>query len=87
MSETLSVPDRPTVEQFLLEQVEAAGVAAEDITLEGTLESLGLDSLDVVELSQSVKKEFGIPVAPQDFLQARTISDAVSVVCRLAGIS
>jgi acyl carrier protein len=51
--------------EFVIEQVEATGAAPDQISLTAKLDSLGLDSLDVVEISQRVKKELGIPVSPK----------------------
>lgn len=39
----------------------------EGITLDTTIESLALDSLDFVELQVVVKKEFGVALDPQAF--------------------
>ncbi|HEY3607368.1 MAG TPA: acyl carrier protein [Pseudonocardiaceae bacterium] len=86
MSAALSGYDRKSVEEFVIEQVEATGADPDLIATTATLESLGLDSLDVVELSQGVKKQMGIPVSPKDFVDALTISDAIAVICRQAGI-
>jgi acyl carrier protein len=86
MSAALSAYDRNAIEEFVLEEVEAAGADPGLISLAATLESLGLDSLDVVELTQAVKKRTGIAVKPKDFIDVVTIGDAVAVVCRRAGL-
>ncbi len=86
MTAAMSELSRKSVEEFLIEQVATIGVDSGEISSAATFESLGLDSLDVVELSQSVKKNLGIPVSPKDFVEAETISDAVAVICRQAGI-
>lgn len=86
MSAALSKHDRKSIEEFVIEQVEAIGADPDLISATATLESLGLDSLDVVELSQGVKKQMGIAVSPKDFADAVTISDAVGVICGRAGI-
>jgi acyl carrier protein len=86
MSTVVSTYDRDAIEELVLEEVEAAGADPALINPEATLESLGLDSLDVVELSQAVKKKTGIAVKPKDFVDAETIADAIAVVCRQAGL-
>lgn len=86
MSAAVSTHDRASIQEFVLDQVEAAGADPELVSTTATLEDLGLDSLDVVELSQSVKRQLGIAVGPKDFVGAVTIADAVDVVCRRAGI-
>jgi acyl carrier protein len=86
MSAAISAYDRTAIEEFIVEEIEAAGADPSLISLTATLESLGLDSLDVVELSQAVKKKTGIAVKPKDFVDAVTIGDAVAVVCGRAGV-
>jgi acyl carrier protein len=78
--------DRESIEQFVAEQIEAAGVDPALISPTATLDSLGLDSLDLVELSQGVKKVMGIPVSAKDFVHTENISDVIGVICRRAGI-
>lgn len=86
MSSAMSTYDRKSIEDFVIEQVEATGVNADLISPTATLESLGLDSLDVVELSQGVKKKMGIAVSPKDFVGAVTISDTIAVICHRSGL-
>jgi acyl carrier protein len=86
MSFAVSMHDRKSVEKFVFEQVEATGADPDQISHSVTLEDLGLDSLDVVELSQGVKKQLGIAMHPKDFVDAVTISDAIAVICSRAGI-
>jgi acyl carrier protein len=86
MPTAITAHDRKAIEEFVIEEIEATGADPGEISLAATLESLGLDSLDVVELSQRVKKELSIPVSPKDFVDAETISDAVAVICDKAGI-
>jgi acyl carrier protein len=80
MSTASYTHDQNAVREFVVEQIQSVGVEPDAISLDATLESLGLDSLDVVELSQSVKKHLGIAVSPKDFSEAVTISDVLSVI-------
>jgi acyl carrier protein len=60
-------------------------LAADAITPESTLESLGLDSLDLIELLFDVEDEFGIRI-PQDggaALKTATIQDIIDSVQKL----
>ena len=60
-------------------------VEPERVTPEATLESLGLDSLDLIELLFEVEEEFNIRV-PQDGgseLRTATVQDIVDSVDRL----
>lgn len=86
MSTAASTYDRKSIEEFISEQIAATGVDPGAISPAATFDSLGLDSLDVVELSQSVKKNLGVAVSPKDFVDAETIADAITVICQRAGI-
>jgi acyl carrier protein len=60
-------------------------LAPDAITPESTLESLGLDSLDLIELLFDVEDEFGIRI-PQDggaALKTATIQDIIDSVQKL----
>ncbi|WP_333772284.1 acyl carrier protein [Streptomyces sp. IBSBF 3136] len=76
--------DRKRIQEFVINQIESIGVEKDYVSLDDTLDTLGLDSLDVVELSQTVKKKLGIPVKPGDFVDTVTISDVLSVICERA---
>ena len=41
---------------------------------------MGIDSLDVVELTQAVKKQLIIPVKPKDFENATTLQDVIDII-------
>ena len=63
-----------SLEEFVTQQVIDMGV------LDAKIDSMGLDSLDVVELTQAVKKQLMIPVKPKDFENAATLQDAVDII-------
>ena len=55
-----------------------------EITLESKLyEELDLDSIDAVDMIVKLQKLIGKKVQPDDFKNARTVSDIVDVVHRL----
>lgn len=58
---------------------EQLGVDADTITLEATfVEDLGVDSLDLVELSMALEDEFGIEeMAEEDMANIKTVGDLV----------
>ena len=58
---------------------EQLGVDAETITLEAAfVEDLGVDSLDLVELSMALEDEFGIEeMAEEDMANIKTVGDLV----------
>ena len=58
---------------------EQLGVDADTITLEAALvEDLGVDSLDLVELSMALEDEFGIEeMSEEDMANIKTVGDLV----------
>lgn len=52
------------------------------ITLESTLESLELDSLDIFDLLFNAEDEFGIKV-PNDQVEITTLADLVALIDRV----
>ncbi len=72
--------DEQTIATFVDDQIEAFGVDRDDINPDAGFEELGLDSLDLVELSQAAKKKLGINIKPKDFIGTVTVADAVAVI-------
>ncbi len=60
--------------------VDTFGVTAEDVTPEATFESLGLDSLDVVELTLVLEEETGVKLEDEELEDVRTVQDAIDKV-------
>lgn len=56
------------------------GVPAEDVTPEATFESLGLDSLDVVELTLVIEEQLGVKIEDEELEDVRTVQDAAAKV-------
>lgn len=58
---------------------EQLSVNSDDITLEATfVEDLGVDSLDLVELSMALEEEFGIEeMSEEDMANIKTVGDLV----------
>lgn len=72
--------DRSAIEEFVREEFRDMGVEDSRMTPESTLDELGLDSLDVVELSQSARKKLGLIIHADDFADAKTFGEAVGVI-------
>ncbi|HEV2772039.1 MAG TPA: acyl carrier protein, partial [Thermoleophilaceae bacterium] len=51
-----------------------------EITRDATFESLDIDSLDLVEMSQVVDEEFGVQVKGEDAQQLNTVGDAIDFI-------
>jgi len=59
-------------------------VDAHDVSPESTLEGLGADSLDRVELVIKFEDEFGIEIRDEDAEKLVTVADLIAYVTRLS---
>ncbi|MGH3441057.1 MAG: acyl carrier protein [Nitriliruptorales bacterium] len=55
-------------------------VPADEVSAEATLESLDLDSLDLVELTLIVEEETGVKIEDDELENIRTVGDAVAAI-------
>lgn len=55
-------------------------VPIEDIEPEATLNDLGLDSLDLVELALAIEREIGVRVTDDDLAEAGRLDSVVDLV-------
>lgn len=55
-------------------------VNEENISLETTLDELGLDSIDLVDLIMSVEEAFSINVPDEEFENIKSVSDIVGII-------
>jgi acyl carrier protein len=60
--------------------VDTFDVPADEVTPEATFESLGLDSLDVVELTLVLEEETGVKLEDEELEDVRTVADAIGKV-------
>ena len=59
---------------------EEFGVPAEDVAAEATFEALGLDSLDVVELTLVLEEKTGVKLEDEELEDVKTVQDAIDKV-------
>jgi len=59
---------------------EEFGVPAEDVAAEATFEALGLDSLDVVELTLVLEEKTGVKLEDEELEDVKTVQDAMDKV-------
>jgi acyl carrier protein len=78
---------RSTIKSLIEKLIFEMGVEADQIKGDVSLMDLGLDSLDVVELSLGIKKSFIIQISPGDFADAETIDQAIDVVALKVGLA
>src|ERR1700744_4307605 len=68
------------VTQVLVDEI---GVDAELISPEATLESLDVDSLDLVEVAQVVEERWGFRIRAEDAKGVATLGEAVDMIVTL----
>ncbi|MDI5963687.1 acyl carrier protein [Streptomyces sp. SL13] len=78
--------DLTTIENFVTDALVELGVERSDIAEDAVLDELEIDSLDMVELSQSIKKQLGIPVKPKDFDDVDTVGEVLALCRHKAGL-
>jgi acyl carrier protein len=78
-TETVS---RDDVLETFRNELKGFEVKPEQVTAESSFDVLGLDSLDVVELSVRVEDVYGIDIEEDDLEGVVTIGDAVDVVLK-----
>ncbi len=74
------------IEAMVIESLASFGADPEDLSRDATLESVDVDSLDLVELTQVVEEQYGIDLESADFKKIKTVGDVVDlVVARVSG--
>ena len=74
--------DPNRIRTVVFDALESFGAERDDISPDTTLESLDVDSLDLVELAQIVEDEFGHRLEAEEFKGVVTVGDALAVVER-----
>lgn len=83
---TTTPATRAALQEFVTEALADYGAEAEAITVDASFEDLEIDSLDLVELGQAVKREFDVRVRPKDMDGVKTVGEALKVIYSAAGI-
>lgn len=74
---------REKIKEKIVGIIEDLGVGVE-VTEESSLANdLGFDSLDVVELTINVEKEFRIDISDDEVSEVKTVKDVIDVVEKL----
>ncbi len=68
-----------SVEKVIFKGLEEVGAEGE-ISREASLESLDVDSLDLVELAQIVEDEFGVELDGDAVKDVKTVGDVIDLV-------
>lgn len=69
----------PTIQRMMVEQFD---LKLENLTPEATLESLGLDSLSVIEFMFNLEDEFKIKL-PDERVEIKTLQDVTNLVDKI----
>jgi acyl carrier protein len=73
---------REHVLETIREQLKAFEVKPEDVTPEVSYDTLGLDSLDLVELSVRIEDVYGVDIEEDDLKDVWKIDDAIDIVMK-----
>jgi acyl carrier protein len=73
------------VEETIYDGLVELGTERGDLSREATLESLDVDSLDLVELAQIVEDEFGVELRGDDVKDIKTVGEVIDLVVSKAG--
>jgi acyl carrier protein len=73
------------VEETIFDGMVELGTERAALSREATLESLDVDSLDLVELAQIVEDEFGVELRGDDVKDVRTVGEVIELVVAKAG--
>jgi len=74
-----------TVEEKIFDGLVELGTDRSALSREATLESIDVDSLDLVELAQIVEDEFGVELRGDDVKDVRTVGEVIELVVAKAG--
>ena len=84
---TETTVSREQVLETIRNELKGFEVEAENVSPESTFDVLGLDSLDLVELSVRIEDAYGIDIEEDDLKDVATIDQAIDVVLRKLGQS
>lgn len=84
---TMLAPKRETLEVFVYDSLVGFGVERDMICYDASFDDLEIDSLDLVELGQAVKKRFALDLRPKDFEEVVTVGDALDLIYDKAGLA
>jgi acyl carrier protein len=68
------------VEQVIFDGLAEVGAERDQLSREATFDSLDVDSLDLVEVSQIVEDEFGVELEGDDIKDLKTVGEVIDLV-------
>jgi len=73
------------VEEKIYDGLVELGTERGELSREATLESLDIDSLDLVELAQIVEDDFGVELRGDDVKDVKTVGEVIDLVVSKSG--
>ncbi len=77
-------PSSDAVFEKIADAIAEIGPERDDVKRDATLESLDVDSLDLVEVGQVIEEEFGVEIKGEDAEKLKTVGDVVDLVVQRA---
>ncbi len=74
---------RPVIEAFREAVIEVRGELTQELNLELAVTDLGVDSLDLIEVSMILEDEYDVEFNGEDFAGVTTVGDALGVFDRV----
>ena len=68
------------VEKVIFDGLAEVGAERDQLSREATFDSLDVDSLDLVEVSQIVEDEFGVELEGDDIKDLKTVGEVIDLV-------
>jgi acyl carrier protein len=68
------------VEKVVIESLETFGADPKLIAPHATFDVLDVDSLDLAELAQIVREQFGVELKGADVAEVKTVEDAIKLI-------
>jgi acyl carrier protein len=84
---TIAAASKEDIELFVYDALVEFGAERETIDHDASFEDLEIDSLDLVDLGQALKKRFALGLRPKDFEDVVTVGDALGLIYDKAGLT
>lgn len=81
-----TLTDREAIDALVKDKLVEFGVDRDRIRPQASFDELDVDSLDIVELHQSVKNTLGIDIKVSAFDAVETVGEALTLIYQYAGI-
>jgi acyl carrier protein len=78
-------PPEAEIERRVVSSIEAFGISGHTVGLSTSIDDLGIDAPDLVEIADLAKQEWGVDIATDAFDGASTVGDLVDVISSRAG--